>query len=291
MALLLFLATLLTTTIVGARLQYSFSRGQPAYVSSDDLFPFPWAWHHPGQLAAGLPFSLALMSILLAHELGHLLACRYYRLDSTLPMFLPAPTLIGTMGAFIRIKDRFLDRREVFDVGIAGPLAGMALTVPLLAYGLATSRVLSPAQAAIWHRQWIEFGWPPLAIWFAGWLHPGTSLSQLAPSPVARAAWMGLLVTMLNLLPAAQLDGGHILYAVSPRVHRVASWSTLLLLVIAGWFYWPGWYVFAAFIALMLVRHPHVPEMRPLGRARAILALATVAIFLAAFTALPVASA
>ncbi|HVA64829.1 MAG TPA: site-2 protease family protein [Terriglobales bacterium] len=289
-ALPLFFLTLLTTTVVGARLQYNFVRNLPAYRTNDDLFPFLWAWHHPGQLAGGLAFSLALMSILLAHELGHFLACRYYRLDSTFPLFLPAPTLIGTMGAFIRIKAAFNDRRELLDVGIAGPLAGIALTLPLLLYGVATSHVLSPAQAMLWRQQWIEFGWTPLARWAAAWLHPGVAPSRIALSPVARAAWMGLLVTMLNLLPAAQLDGGHILYACSPRLHAITSWASLGVLALAGWFYWPGWYMLAAFILLMRVRHPFVPQFEPLGRARTALAWLAVLIFLVSFTLLPVVS-
>lgn len=287
-ALALFALTLVTTTVVGARLQFNFVRGLPAYSNNDDLFPFVWAWHHAGLLVGGLPFSLALMSILLAHELGHFLACRYYRLDSTYPMFLPAPTLIGTMGAFIRIKTPFNDRRELLDVGIAGPLAGLALTLPLLVAGVASSRVLSPAQAALWQRQWIEFGWTPLAAWTAAWLHPGIAPARIALSPVARAAWMGLLVTMLNLLPAAQLDGGHILYACSPRWHRITSWGSLLVLAWAGWRYWPGWYVFALFILLMRVRHPFVPQFEPLGRPRIALACLAAVIFAVSFTLLPV---
>ncbi|MGH9477783.1 MAG: site-2 protease family protein [Terriglobales bacterium] len=296
-ALLLLAATLVTTMVVGARLQYNFALHQPSYLNNADLFPFPWVGHHPGLMALGWPFSLALMGILLAHELGHFLACRHYRLEATWPMFLPAPTLIGTMGAFIRIKASFHDRRELFDVGIAGPLAGMAVTLPLLWIGVAHSRVLSLAQAAAWHRQWIEFGWPRLGQWAAGWLHPGVPASRIALSPVARAAWMGLLLTMLNLLPAAQLDGGHVLYAISPRLHRAASWCVLAFLVWAGWRSWAGWYVFAAFIALMRVRHPYVPAgagreaaggaAGELGWMRLALAVLALAIFLACFCLAP----
>ncbi|MGH9393610.1 MAG: site-2 protease family protein [Terriglobales bacterium] len=284
------MATLATTTVVGARLQYNFHRGMPAYFDAVDLFPFAWVWHHPATWLGGLAFSLALLAILLAHELGHFLACRYYRLDSTLPLFLPAPTLIGTMGAFIRIKAPFQDLRELFDIGIAGPLAGMAMTVPLLIYGLATSRVLQPAQAALWQHQFLEFGWPPLAQWAASGLHPGVGTARLALSPIARAAWVGLLLTMLNLIPGAQLDGGHILYAISARLHAVASWAALALLLLAGWKYWPGWYLFAAFIALMRVRHPYVPRSQPLGRGRIALALLAAAIFAVTFMLMPLAA-
>ncbi|HEY7836976.1 MAG TPA: site-2 protease family protein [Terriglobales bacterium] len=281
----LFALTWLSTTVVGARLAFNFGRHLPAYANNTDLFPFLWAWRHPGLLWAGLPFSTALMAILLAHELGHFFACRYYRLDSTLPMFLPTPTLIGTMGAFIRIKESFHNRREVFDVGIAGPLAGMVLTVPLLIYGLASSRVLTSAAVG---RSWIEFGWPPLVSWIAAWWHPGVPATRVALSPLARAGWLGLLVTMLNLIPGAQLDGGHIAYAVAPRLHRITSWAALVILAAMGWLYWPGWYVFAALIGVMRVRHPFVPEMEPLGGSRTLLAVLALVIFIAAFTPLPI---
>lgn len=273
--------------MVGARLQYNFARGLPPYFTNNDLWPFGWAWRHPGQIWAGLGFSAALMAILLAHELGHFLACRYDRLDSTLPLFLPAPTVIGTWGAFIKIKAPFHDRKEVFDVGIAGPLAGLALTLPLLAYGMAQSRVLTPAQAVLWQHQFLHFGWPPLVIWIAAWTHPGVPTNFIGLSPIARAAWVGLFVTMLNLIPGAQLDGGHILYAISARTHTVVSWAAMAGLVAAGWFYWPGWYLFAAFIALMRVRHPFVPETEPLGGGRIALALLCAAVFAVAFVAMP----
>jgi len=286
----LFAATFVTTTVVGARLAYNFRLGQPAYFSKIDLFPFAWVWHHPATWLGGLSFSVALLAILLAHELGHFLACRHYRLDSTLPLFLPAPTVIGTMGAFIRIRSPFHERRELFDVGIAGPLAGMVVTVPLLIYGLATSRVLAPAQLPAWHRQYLDFGWPPLAQAIVHLLRPGVGVARLSFSPVARAGWVGLLLTMLNLVPGAQLDGGHILYAISPALHRVASWAAMLLMLFAGWRYWPGWFVFAAFIALMRVRHPYVPKLQPLGRARVALTVLALAIFAATFMLTPLAS-
>ncbi|MGH9467778.1 MAG: site-2 protease family protein [Terriglobales bacterium] len=283
----LFVLTVVTTMVIGARLHFDFVRGLPSYYSKYDLYPFGWIWHHPAALAGGLGFSAALMGILLAHELGHFLACRYYRLDSTLPLFLPAPTLIGTWGAFIKIKMPFHDRREVFDIGIAGPLAGLALTLPLLAYGMARSHVLTAAQVPLWQDQFLHFGWPPLVAWFAAWLHPGIPAGRIALSPVARAAWVGLFVTMLNLIPGAQLDGGHVLYAIWPRAHAVISWMAMLGLVAAGWFFWPGWYIFAAFIALMRVRHPAVPALEPLDTRRRMLALLCLVVFAVTFVPMP----
>jgi membrane-associated protease RseP (regulator of RpoE activity) len=286
---LLFFLTLATTTVVGARMQWNFNRCLPAYATPADMFPFPWIWHNLGLLTLGLPFSLSLIAILLAHEMGHYLACRYYRIECTYPLFLPAPTLVGTLGAFIRIRSPFLDRRALFDVGIAGPLAGMALALPVLAWGVATSHIL-PAAAAGAHSnaEWISFAWPPLQQWIAAGLHPGVVAGRIALSPVARAGWIALLVTMLNLIPAAQLDGGHIVYALSPRLHRVTSWAALLLLLWGGWRYWPGWFVFAALIAAMRLRHPWVPETPALGRARLALALLALVIFAVTFMAAPV---
>lgn len=280
--------TFATTTAVGARLQWNFARGLPSYSNNTDLFPFAWAWRHPHVLAAGLPFSLTLLAILLAHELGHFLACRRYRLDATWPMFLPAPTLLGTLGAFIRIRAPFRSRRELFDVGIAGPLAGMAVAVPVLAWGLWLSRPLSGGQVWLERGAWIQFGLSPLMRWMAHGLRPGVAL---ALSPVAIAGWTGLLVTMLNLIPGAQLDGGHIAYAVSPKLHRVTSWGALILLSWAGWRYWPGWWFFAAFIALLRVRHPRLwfeHGTERLGLTRAVLAALALIIFAVTFMAAPV---
>lgn len=287
-AAVLLLATFATTTVVGARLQWNFARGRPSYSNNTDLFPFGWGWRHPSLLAAGLPFSLSLLVILLAHELGHFIACRRYRLDSTWPMFLPAPTLLGTLGAFIHIRSPFRTRRELFDVGIAGPLAGMAVAVPLLAWGLWQSHPLTAAGAALARGAWIQLGWPPLMRWTGHVLRPRAAL---ALSPMAVAAWTGLLVTMLNLIPGAQLDGGHIVYAVSPRLHAVTSWSALILLSWAGWRYWPGWWFFAGFIALLRVRHPRLlmeGDGERLGATRAALAVVALVIFVVTFTAAPV---
>lgn len=287
-AVILFLVTFASTTVVGARLQWNFQRGLPGYSNNTDLFPFAWGWHHPGLLMAGMPFSFALLAILLAHELGHFIACRRYRLDSTWPMFLPAPTLLGTLGAFIRIRAPFTSRRELFDVGIAGPLAGMAVAAPVLAWGLWRSQPLTIAQAALARSAWIQLNWPPLMSWMGHALHPG---APLALSPVAVAGWTGLLITMLNLIPGAQLDGGHIAYALSPRLHRLTSWSALILLSWAGWRYWPGWWFFAGFIALLRVGHPRlltVNDSDRLGTVRIVLAVLALAIFAVTFLPAPV---
>lgn len=274
-------ATAVTTTVVGARLQYNFARGAPAYATNEDLLPFAWAWHHPAMLWGGLTFSLALMAILLAHELGHYLTGRRYGLDSTLPYFIPAPTILGTFGAFIRIRSPFRSRRELFDVGVAGPLAGMAVALPILVAGLWQSHGQVPAGAAV------TFQWPLLGRLLIYWMRPGLAPARLNVSPLARAGWVGLLVTMLNLLPGAQLDGGHILYSMLPRLHRPVSLALAALLLAAGWFYWPGWFIWAAMIVAMRARHPAVFGPAP-GTGRVMVALVAAMILAMTFLLVPV---
>ncbi len=267
---LLLLLTSVSMLVVGARLQYNFNRLRPPFRTFNDVFPFLWAWHHPGLLMQGLPFCSTLLLILLAHEMGHYLACRQYGMAASLPYFLPAPTLLGTLGAFIRIHSPFPHRRALLDVGIAGPLAGFVVAVPYFWLGLRQS-VLKPFPT---NASGMAFGWPAVAhaiLWVA---HPGMAAGQIYLSPVARAAWFGFMATMLNLIPAGQLDGGHILYALAPRLHRWTSWLLAPALVWAGWRYWQGWYIWAGFILLMRGQHPGVPRGEDLGPLRLSLALA-----------------
>lgn len=282
---LLLAATALTTLAVGARLQYNFLRGRPAYFSNTDLLPFAWIWRHRGFLRLGIPFSAALLAILLAHELGHYLACRHYQLAATLPHFIPAPTLIGTMGAFIAIRSPFRNRRELFDVGVAGPLAGFVLAAPIFIYGLLHSPLAAgggaDGQAAL------RFGWPPLVLALADWLRPGASLLDLRLSPIARAGWVGLLVTMLNLIPSGQLDGGHLLYTFFPRAYRWVSWVAIVVVAVMGWRYWQGWYLWAVVLLAMRGRHPFVPPDEPVGGARIALAVAALLVLAVTFIATP----
>src|SRR5205814_4209104 len=138
--ILLFLLTVFTTLVIGARLSHNFYSNQPAYALDEDFFPWKWALSAPSRLLGGIPFSLTLMLILFAHEMGHYVACLRYRVYATLPFFVPAPTLIGTMGAFIRIKSPIQSRKALFDIGIAGPIAGSAVAVPAMFVGLLLSR-------------------------------------------------------------------------------------------------------------------------------------------------------
>ncbi len=250
---LLFLLTVFTTLVVGSRLQYNFLHNLPPYATEDDLFPFTWALRHPSRLLLGLPFSATLMLILLAHEMGHFVYCVRYRVHATLPFFIPAPTLIGTMGAFIRIRSPIGSRRALFDIGIAGPIAGFCTALPVMAAALLLSR---PWTGAV-PESAIQFSYPMIFHLAHRLLGGHAALGQLNLHPTAMAAWVGMFATALNLLPGGQLDGGHIVYSLWPRAHRTISRLTVVVLV-GGIFYWIGWGVWAVLLMASGMRHPPV---------------------------------
>ena len=281
---LLFLLTLLTTTAMGSRLWFNFAANQPA-LSDDDFEFFERLYHHPDLLTAGLPFSLTLLTILLAHEMGHYLACRYYRVDASLPYFLPAPSLIGTLGAFIRIRSPIYAKHVLFDIGIAGPIAGFLFLVPALAIGLAYSKAL-PGIAVEGD---IQFGVPLLERLMSAVIFPNVAKADLYLHPIARAAWVGMLATALNLLPIGQLDGGHILYSfVGGRWHRLLSRGFIGGLVILGLTFSYSWLVWALFLLIFGMRHPMIYDDSRLGRGRTILGFVALVIFILCFTPAPV---
>lgn len=282
---LLLLLTLVTTTVVGARLAMNFAANLPAFVLDEDFSFFVNIWSNPRILLAGLPFSLTLLTILLAHELGHFWTCRYHRIDASLPYFLPAPTLIGTFGAFIRIRAPIFSRRELFDVGVAGPLAGFVFLIPALGVGLAYSKVVP----GIAEQGDLVFG-SPLLLWLASQLvFPGVETADLYLHPVARAAWVGLLATALNLLPIGQLDGGHILYAFFGQRHRRLSQVFAVVLALVGVvFGWVGWILWAGFFLWTGLRHPPIVDESPVGAGRARLAALALIILVLSFTPVPV---
>jgi membrane-associated protease RseP (regulator of RpoE activity) len=241
-------------------------------------------WHDPSYLLAGLPFSLTLLGILLCHEFGHYCAARHHGVDVTLPFFLPAPTLIGTLGAFIRIRSAILSRRILFDIGVAGPLAGFAVLVFPLAIGLGLSK-LSPGTATNGD---LIFG-TPLVLRMVEWLRfPGVPSADIALHPVARAAWVGLLATALNLLPIGQLDGGHILYAFLGERSKWLSRSFIVVLIPMGIFFAYSWLVWAALLFFFGMRHPSIIDPSPLGRTRSWLGFAALVVFVLSFTVAPI---
>lgn len=260
---------------------------------------------------AGLPFAAALLGILFTHEMGHYVLARRYGVDTTLPFFIPAPFGVGTFGAVIRIRSRLPSLRAVLDIGIAGPIAGLLVAVPLLLWGYAQSTVVtssvqlefqSPLGALVaWirgagaggpeSRQVLVFG-DSLATWAAAALtHPDLPPgSDIALHPVAIAAWFGLLVTAFNLFPMGQLDGGHALYALlgrdrAWRISRGVSWALLAmgLTVSATWLGWWG-------VTRFLVGHGHPPAIteEPLTRRRRALAIASLVLFAVTFVPMPV---
>jgi len=281
----LFALTALTTTIVGAKMAQNFAADRPAFVIEEDIWFFIDVWRDPSALLAGLPFSLTLLAILLAHEMGHYVACRYYRIDASLPYFLPAPTLIGTFGAFIRIRAPIYSRRQLFDIGVAGPLAGFALIVPALGVGLAGSKVV----AGIAEQGDVQFGTPALLWAAARAVFGDVAIGDLYLHPVARAAWVGLLATALNLLPIGQLDGGHILYSLWAGKHRVMSRAFALALAAVGLaFGWFGWIAWAGFFFFVGLRHPPIVDETPVGAGRLRLAALAAVILVISFTPVPV---
>lgn len=279
----LFLATLMTCLAAGA--QFADAYENNAAVSIDAYVHYLAAlFTAPGILLPGLPFALTLMSILLAHELGHWFACSHHRIRATYPYFIPAPTLIGTLGAFILIRTPMRSRRALFDVGFSGPVVGFLLAVPALVAGILHSKIV-PGLA---ERSDLLFGTPLVLQFLIKLLHPGTSPHDLLLHPVGRAAWVGLFATALNLLPAAQLDGGHILRSVSPRWHRLITFGLPFFLLPLGKL-WTGWFIWAGLLGFIAFRRtPPMTDWRPLNRTRLIWAGVALLIFLLCFMPAPV---
>ena len=285
---LFFFLTVLTTLVMGARMQYNFQHGLTALSLSDDslglLSSFKWALSKPSNLLLGLPFSLTLMLILFAHEMGHYLFCRYYGVYATLPFFVPFPSLIGTLGAFIRIKSPIRSRSALLDIGIAGPIAGFVFACIALVIGLGLSK---PAMLTL--PPDVSLGLPPIFHLFARVFHGanGLPLARANLHPIAIAAWVGMFATALNLLPGGQLDGGHIVFSISPRLHRIISTITIVILVPLGIYRWMGWFLWAVLLGISGLRHPMVPEYPGISGGRRWLALLSALMLYLTFTATP----
>ncbi len=295
LAALLLAATFLTTLISGFLFFAGFVAASPG-----GPLPLPGVLEDPLVLLQGLPFSLALLAIFLAHEMGHYLACRVYGIRCTLPYLIPAPPFLpvpglgvvplnpfGTFGAVIRIRTPFLSCRQIFDVGIAGPLAGFAVIVPTLALGVSLST---------------EFHWPENE---AGLLQFGEPLlfkmavraffdgdpATINLHPIGWAAWFGLLATSLNLLPFGQLDGGHIVFAlVGRRRHRFVSAALLVSLVGLSVLSLPtpSYLFFALILVFLGPHHPQPRAQEPLDRKRWWIGLVGLVVFVVCFIPVPV---
>ncbi len=286
----LLLATCFTTLVVGARMEFNFLHDLPPFAVGGEwlpFFPLGWVVAQPSRLLLGIPFSGTLLFILLAHEMGHYLFCRYYGVRATLPFFIPAPTLIGTLGAVIRIKAPIRSRAALFDIGVAGPIAGFVVAVATLAVAMMLSKPLAPGIGP----SDLQLGFPAIFQVMHGVLRMVAPDNPIATLPLTRiylhptavAAWVGMFATALNLLPSSQLDGGHIVYALAPRVHRVVSWITVIVLVYLGHRY-VGWRVWAGLLIVMNVltyrqqQAPNYPMLPPGRWALALLALLMLAL-------------
>ncbi|HYL11973.1 MAG TPA: site-2 protease family protein [Terriglobales bacterium] len=289
---LFFVLTVLTTLVVGARMEFNFLHNQTAFaVGNDDsvfwFFPLPRALRDPTYLLLGVPFSATLMLILFAHEMGHYLYCRYYGVNATLPFFVPFPSLFGTMGAFIRIKSPIRSRSALFDIGIAGPIAGFVFACTALAIGLTLSK---PALVLPTSSEY-EFGYPLIFHILGRLVHGASHLPLRATNlhPVAIAAWVGMFATALNLLPGGQLDGGHIVFSVSPRFHRIVSTLTIVVLIPLAIYYWDGWLLWAVLLRLSGLRHPIVPEWPGITKGRRWVGAFGLIMLILTFTPTPIA--
>jgi len=286
--LLLLTVSVATTTANGARFMQNFVHGLPPVAQDSDLWPWGWLADHPAMFRTGWAFSTALLGILLIHEFGHYFACRWHRIRATLPWVLPAPTLSGTAGAIIKIRTRIPSRNALMDVGIYGPLAGYVASLAAVAVGFALSVKAAPGAP----RAIVRFGGEPLTIrlihaLLLRWDPAVPSFDHITPHPVLVAGWIGLFITSLNLIPGGQLDGGHILYAVSPRAHKLFTNFLPIVLFVMGTLYWVGWLLWGIFLMIPAMRHPRVPVDPELSRGRLALGLIGLAIFLVTFTPTP----
>jgi membrane-associated protease RseP (regulator of RpoE activity) len=266
----------------------------------------------PEMVRHGLGFALALLFIMLAHEMGHFVLARRHAVDATWPFFIPAPLLsvIGTLGAVIRLRSLPRTRRALIDIGAAGPIAGFLATIPVLVLGLRWSTVV-PAEPETPHwtlfeafLQWFQRGsWPPLRDAFDLGYPIGMSLAQqlvigglpegktLALHPIAVAGWFGFLLTALNLLPLGQLDGGHVLFGSSPRLHRLLGPPLSAVLLALGVFTaFPGWILWGLLMGLGLGGHPQLaePEDR-IDATRRLLVFASLLLLVLSFSPVPLA--
>ncbi len=278
--LLLFLLTIVTTTLSGAIFPY--------FLQDADLGTLFYALFDRASLAQGLLFSFTLLTILGMHELGHYITCRYYNIRATLPYFIPVPPPfgIGTLGAFIKIQSPIQTRKALFDVGVSGPLAGFVFALPAAIVGIYFS------QPQTEHLP-ISFTNPLLFTLIAKLLGRAPEVEW---NPVWFACWIGMLATALNLLPVGQLDGGHVVYSLfGKRGHKYVAIAIMLLQASIAWFgykfyNWSGGFIYAGMLLLMfLLRHPPIlDEHTSLGSGRKVLAVVALLIFLLSFMPMPI---
>ena len=264
--LVLFAITLFTTLVAGAMQQ--------------GVNPL----EKPQDIWKGIPFAFTLLLILGSHEFGHYFVSRHHHVEATFPYFIPAPTFIGTFGAVIRMKSPIMDRQTLLDIGVAGPLAGIVVSIPALFVGLSLSEVVPSAPA-----EGISLGTSILFSLISRIVHGAMPAEvNLVLHPVAFAGWIGLLVTSLNLLPVGQLDGGHVTYAVFGKRQQEVAKAVMVTLFFLGIFGWTGWLFWGAILLVMGINHPPVVyDWIPLDGRRKIIGWLTLVLFLMTFTPTP----
>lgn len=245
---------------------------------------FDWA----AFVSGGLRYSVALMSILFAHEMGHYLQARRYGVPASWPWFIPMPfSPLGTMGAVIVQASGYANRKQMFDIGISGPLAGLVVAIPVLVFGLNDSRIVEIAEFG----GGLSFGNPLILQWLAEWkFGPMTAEQDILLTPLLHAGWVGILVTALNLIPIGQLDGGHILYGLILRkAHRIA---VLLLGAAVAWMFFSGDWSYSVVVFMLLAMGPRHPptsdDSVPLGTFRTLLGWLTLSFIIVGFTPQPI---
>ncbi len=251
--------------------------------------PVSGAWdflvRYPGSMWEGWPFAATLLGILVTHEFGHFYLSRIHRVPASLPLFLPGPPhFIGTFGAIIRIRSPIMNRRALFDIGVAGPIAGFVVAVAALVVGLSYSTVVMSLDSYGLHLG------EPLLLQFLAWLvfGPLPDAYDIVLHPVAFAAWFGIFVTALNLLPIGQLDGGHVTYALLGRHQRSLAFTMIPILLVLGVWGWPGWLIVAGLAGLVGIGHPPVIDPgTELGRGRRWVGWGALAIFFVSFSPVP----
>ncbi|UCC38620.1 MAG: site-2 protease family protein [Candidatus Aminicenantes bacterium] len=290
--ILLFVITVFSTVYVGMGMSLGYEYAD-AIAENPELLIDLEVLTNPQVLSLSIVYAAVLLGILLGHELGHFLTCRYYRINATLPYFIPAPTLIGTLGAFIKIKSPITRKQQLFDIGVAGPLTGFILSLPAVIYGLSISKIVPsiPPEEALTSPFVIHSFGDPLILKIVG----AMIFKDVPPNyeiflhPVAFAGWVGILVTAFNLFPIGQLDGGHVAYALFGRKSQKLARIFLLVFVVMGVFFWIGWFIWAFIIIILGLRHPRIQdEAAPLSPRRKLIGLVIILIFVLSFIPDPI---
>lgn len=268
--LVLFITTVFTTLWVGGML------------ARPDEFTFP------GGLIYGIPFSFTLLVILGSHEFGHYFACKIRGINATLPYFIPVPppSPLGTFGAVIRIKSPIDDKNALIEVGAAGPLVGLIIAIPAMIIGLILSEIvpMSYVEEGIT----LKLGNSILTLILTNVFFKEPIEGVLLFHPVAWAAWIGMFVTAVNLLPVGQLDGGHISFAMFSKRHKMIGWIFIAILLVLGIVYWPGFIVWAVLVSILGVRHPPPLNMvEPLDKKHKIIGIISIVAFAITFVPAP----